>query len=137
MNAPFIQETAFLNPYRPHLLPKILSPNLLKSFKGLPCTLRISSFIPGHSCAGDDTCVPCHVSNVGKGMATKGQVVGVASGCGNCHDLIDRRDTRYSYIEERYPAAMQARITAGLIETLTLLILKGVIMLPSDMQIKQ
>lgn len=112
----------------PHLLPKVRSEPLMAAMAGYPCSLRVSSFYPGHTCAPASTVVGCHLGNVGKGIATKTTDLAVAAGCANCHDIIDGRDiARRNFIEERYPAAYANRLLLGLIETHARLVADGII----------
>lgn len=101
----------------PHLLPKVRSAALLDACRSMDCTLRIASFIPGHSCAPQATVVPCHVGRLGRGTATKVSDLSVAAGCRACHDLIDGRDKRLWEIMDRYPAAFVERVMLGVFET--------------------
>ena len=51
----------------PYMLPKVRSESLRQACQHMPCTLRISSFIPGFRCSGDDTVVGCHIDKaIGK-----------------------------------------------------------------------
>lgn len=101
----------------PHLLPKIRSKPLTDAAEHMPCTARISSFIPGYRCAGNDTVVFCHAGNLGKGVRTKVSDLCGFAGCHNCHALYDARDTRVFDIIERYPMAFSERILAAVFET--------------------
>lgn len=101
----------------PHLLPKVRSRTLLNSVALMPCALRISSMIPGHRCAGQDTVVPAHIPTIGKGMSTKVSDLFVAAACLHCHDLIDGRDNRWWWLMENYPAAVLQRMLDGMAET--------------------
>ena len=105
--------------FNPHLLPKVRSTALLQAVRGMPCALRIASLYPGHTCAGVDTVVPCHLDRtIGKGMGTKVSDLFVAAGCLHCHDIIDGRDRmRRDWIMETYPAAYAERLIKGLSET--------------------
>ncbi len=116
--------------YAPALLPKIRSEALLQAVRGMPCTLRVASFIPGHRCAPDSTVVPCHVGRVGKGMATKVSDLFVAAGCMHCHDLVDMRDSRWKYLADHHGAQVHQRVLAGLMETQTMLVMRGAIVIP-------
>lgn len=118
--------------YNPALLPKIRSRALLNGVRGMPCALRISSFIPGHRCAPDDTVVPCHVGKIGKGLSTKVSDLHIVAGCQHCHDLADGRDNRIHWIAERYPAALWERIASGMMETQSRLIMAGLIVVPNS-----
>lgn len=109
----------------PHLLPKIRSRAYLDGIRGMPCTLRIASFVPGHACAPEDTVVPCHLPVMGKGMATKTSDLFVVAGCRHCHDLLDGRDSRVHWINETHPAAFHARMVHALAETMTLQVMRG------------
>jgi hypothetical protein len=103
----------------PHLLPKVRSAKLLAAVKDMPCTLRVSSFMPHWQCAHQSTVVPCHLDRtIGKGMSTKVSDLFVAAGCVHCHAIIDGKDrTAVDYIMEKYPAAMMQRMLAGMAET--------------------
>ena len=101
----------------PHALPKVRSRKLLDACADMPCTLRMASFIPGQTCAPQNTVVGCHVGNLGRGVATKVSDLHVAAGCMACHSLIDRRDNRVTWIMEQYPAAFMERLMLGVFET--------------------
>lgn len=120
--------------HRPHLLPKLVSEEIRGAMTDYPCTLRIASFIPGLRCDDRSTTVGCHTNTPGKGISTKSTDFSIAAGCRICHDLIDRVDDRISYIEDRYPAALENRMRQGIIETLTLLWMDGLIIVPSAKQ---
>ena len=114
----------------PYLLPKVRSRALLDAIAGMPCALRISSFIPGHRCASDATVVGCHVGKIGKGAATKVSDLHVVAGCYNCHLLADGHDNRIWWIVEKYPAALWERIASGMMETQSRLVMEGLIVVP-------
>ena len=118
--------------YNPEMLPKIESQALLDAIRGMPCTLRIASFVPGYACAPRATVVPCHIRTIGKGMAIKVSDIFVAAGCLHCHDLLDRRDSRWNYLQDHYPAAVLQRVINGLCETQTMLIHAGKINIPNS-----
>ena len=113
--------------YAPHMLPKLRSKRLMDAVAGMPCTLRISSFVPGHRCAGRETVVGCHLPTIGKGMKTKVTDMAVVAACFNCHNLLDRVDGRIDYIETKFPAALAARMLDALVETHAMLISAGII----------
>ncbi len=114
--------------YSPALLPKVRSEPLMEAIADMPCTLRVSSFYPGHSCASAATVVGCHLDSVGKGMSTKSTDLAVVAGCLNCHAILDGVDTkRHAYIAEKYPTAFESRLRAALIETHAMLIQRGII----------
>lgn len=113
--------------YNPELLPRVDSPTLRKAVEGFPCTLRISSFIPGHSCSGKDTVVGCHMATIGKGMGLKSSDLFIAAGCFNCHNLLDARDGRWHWVLEHYPIAAMGRIMRGVHETQSMLEDAGII----------
>lgn len=118
--------------YRPHLMPKVRSDRIMEAASGMPCTLRIASFVPGLTCAGINTTVGVHLDGMGgKGMRTKDTDMAVAFGCCVCHDIISRVDKRsHEFLAEHYPAAVMERMLRGLIETHALLIDMGVIQIP-------
>ncbi len=102
----------------PALLPKIRSRTLLDAIEGMPCSLRIASFYPGHRCAPPETVVGCHLPVIGKGMSSKVSDLYVAAGCQHCHDILDGRDhVKAAYIREHYPTALMDRLLQGLAET--------------------
>lgn len=103
----------------PHMLPKVRSESLRQAVQYMPCSLRISSFVPGHRCAPQDTVVPCHIDEtIGKGTGTKVSDIFMAAGCRHCHDLIDRRNVSgWEYIVKNYPAAVMERLLKGMAET--------------------
>lgn len=118
-------------PYRPHLLPGIVSEKMRKACEGLPCTARISSFIPGFSCASQETVVGAHIGNLTKGMGNKTcDLGGLCAACLHCHNLIDRVDARWSFLMEKYPAAVASRLLLAQQETQIMLFLRGVINIP-------
>lgn len=116
--------------HRPHLLPKVRSKKLMAAMAGLPCTLRIASFIPGHTCSHQSTVVGCHLPVIGKGTSTKVTDLAVAAGCFNCHALNEGVDKRINEIMDRYPAGLTMRYLNALIETHALLIQHGIIVVP-------
>lgn len=117
----------------PALLPKVRSDKLMKAVRGMPCSLRVSSFYPGHRCADVDTVVGCHLPVSGKGMGTKVSDLSVAAGCFHCHDIIDGRDRkRRDYIMEKYPTAFALRLLEGLHETQSRWYAMGLIQIDGD-----
>lgn len=117
--------------YRPHLLPVVRSKEITNAANGAPCTLRVSSFYPGHRCADPSTVVACHISSVGRGMSTKDTDLGVAFGCAHCHAIVDRIDRqRANYIAEKWPSAFIWRVHEAVMETQAILIDQGVIIVP-------
>jgi len=111
-------------------LPKVRSEKLRKSARGQPCSLRIASFIPGHSCASDETTVLAHLPVNGKGTGTKVSDLGAVYACAHCHDLLDRRDNRTDWIIEHYPMAYHARMANALTETHARMVEEGLIVVP-------
>lgn len=117
--------------YRPHMLPKVRSDKLMASAAGMPCTLRIASFIPGLRCSGPETTVMAHLPIWGKGIGTKVTDIGAAFGCDVCHRILDQPGSEEArYIEQHYRAAMMHRLLCGLTETLTILMDEGIIEIP-------
>jgi len=104
------------------LLPKVRSEKITQAAEDMPCAARISSFIPGHSCAAQDTVVWAHLGNLGKGTSTKVSHINGCAACVRCHDLIDGRDKRIWYILEKYPLAAMQRILSAQHESLARLI---------------
>lgn len=104
--------------FNPHNIPKIRSDILRRSAIEIPCNLRISSFIPGHTCSSQSTNVMCHLPVFGKGHNTKVSDMFMACGCQHCHDLLDGRDRRIEYIIEKHAAAYNERLLHAYCETL-------------------
>jgi len=108
--------------YRPEMLVKVRSKTMLDAHANMPCTLRISGFIPGHSCSPQSTVVGCHTATIGKGTSTKTSDLFAVAGCQHCHDLLDGRDSRQAYLLEKYPLAFMQRVLAALAETQSMLV---------------
>lgn len=115
--------------HNPALLPKVRSDNLMSSINGMPCALRIASFI-GEPCAHPSTVVGCHLPVFGKGMSTKVSDLYVAAGCQTCHDLLDGRDSRVEFIRDKYPTALMGRLLMALCETQARWLMEGHIIVP-------
>lgn len=114
--------------YRPHMRSKVRSKAITDAVEGSPCTIRVSSLCPGHSCAPDDTTVFCHFGGVTKGMSTKVSDLDGGAGCLNCHAIVDGPDKkRREFLMEKYPAAVEARLRQSVSETLAMLVDKGII----------
>lgn len=111
------------------LLPKVRSDALRQSCGAMPCSLRIGTFI-GLPCAGHDTVVGAHVGSLGKAMGSKVSDLFIVAACQTCHDLIDRRDSRWEILADKYPAAVIERVLAGLQETQSRWIQIGAILVP-------
>ncbi len=117
--------------YNPTMMTKVRSSHIMAAAKGKPCTLRIASFFPGHSCSGDETTVGCHLPIGGKGVSTKETDAAVAFGCKHCHDILDGADwKRAEFITEKYPLAYGHRLLAGLVETHSMLVDDGLLVVP-------
>lgn len=117
-------------------LPKVRSEALRKSADGQPCALRIASFLPAQRCAPESTVVLCHVSHKGSaGTGTKPCDLNAVYGCATCHDLLDRRDSRMTYILENHPLDLMRRVIAAFEETHARMIEAGLIVIPKG-QIK-
>lgn len=87
--------------------------------RGQPCALR---FYPP---CDDSTVVPCHLPAMRlRGMGMKTPDLFAVPGCRVCHDLIDRRDSRWMDIP---PAEREQRMRLALMETLARLWEEGVI----------
>lgn len=113
--------------YSPTLLPKVRSTDLTETAKVIPCTPRVSSFIPGHRCSAQDTNVFTHFGSLGKGKNTKVSDINGFVSCFNCHELLDARDNRVWWIIEKYPRAYYERIIAARDETLAHWVSMGLI----------
>jgi hypothetical protein len=104
--------------HNPALLPKVRSEALTRACQHMPCALRIASFVPGHTCSGDDTVVGAHLPVFGKGTGTKVSDLFIVAACWQCHEILDGRDKRaHDYIAYHYPTAMLQRMLNGLAET--------------------
>jgi hypothetical protein len=113
-----------LHVQNPALLPKVRWPSMLALFRHMPCCLRVTSLVPGRSCAGQDTVVPCHLPTIGKGMATKVSDLFCAAGCLHCHDIVDGRDKAgAAYIMDHAPTAFMERLMRGHHETISRIVL--------------
>lgn len=112
----------------PALLPAVRSGRLMSEIRGMPCALRIASFVLGRSCAHQDTVVGCHLPGIAKGTSHKNSDLFVVAGCATCHDILDGRDrTAADYIASHYPAAFQERLNRALQETQSRLVGLGII----------
>lgn len=109
-----------------HLLPKVRSAALMSAIRGMPCALRLSTFL-GEPCASVETVVGAHVGGSGKGMSTKVSDLCVVAACAKCHALLDRVDPRGMAIRDRYPAAFHEQVLRGLAETHARLVGLGII----------
>ena len=120
-----------MNDYRPHMLPKIRSEMVMNRAKGMPCTYRIASFVPGLQCSGPETTVGGHIATPGKAMSTKSTDIAMGFICATCHAIQEGHDTTSrAYIARNFEVEFQARQTQALIETWTLLIMDGAIIIP-------
>jgi len=124
-----------INNYRPHMLPKVRSEQIMAAAAGMPCTLRISSFYPGYTCSGPDTTVGCHPDNMGaaggKGTSTKPTDMLVMFGCKHCHDIMAGVDKkRHEFVVLNYEAAVLERMIHALRETHAMLLEEGIMVIP-------
>ena len=116
--------------HRPHLLPKVRSDLLMSVMSHYPCTVRIASFAPGHTCSAQSTVVGAHLPVIGKGVATKVTDLAVVACCAACHDMLDGRDPRGAQVAALYPALYHMRLLNALVETHAMLVRDGVIVVP-------
>lgn len=117
----------------PALLPVVRSPRLMSEIKGMPCDLRIASFVPGRRCAPAETVVGCHLPGYGKGVSHKNTDLAVVAGCSACHDILDGRDSEAAeYIIKKYPGAFWERLNRGLQETHARLVGLGIIIVKGN-----
>ncbi|WP_138069727.1 DUF1364 domain-containing protein [Sulfitobacter sp. EhC04] len=124
--------------YRPHMLPKVRSEDLMNAIGGtfsgrhvslpMPCTMRIAGLV-GLRCADRRTVVGCHSGNLGKGMSTKVSDLSAIAGCMTCHALWDRVQTgwRTLHTDPDLRAQMFQRILAATHETQAMLVQDGII----------
>ncbi len=122
--------------YNPELLPKIRSDRIKQAVQGMPCTLRISSFLSGHKCSDQSTVIPAHVRSFGKGVNTKVSDLHVIAACLHCHDLLDGRDGKWEILLDRYPAAVLQRVINAIYETQNMMLSVGAIIVPDAVPIK-
>lgn len=120
--------------YSPHLLPKIRSEHIRNGIGGklpdvpqFPCTLRIASLIPGGTCSEGRTVIPAHFGDLGKGMSTKVSDIDVVAACFTCHDILDRRDSRWRFLKENHEVDVLRRLIAAGSETRAMLLFYGLI----------
>lgn len=117
----------------PALLPVVRSPVLMNEIRGMPCALRVASFVPGRRCSGIETVVGCHLPGFGKGVSYKNTDLAVCAGCAACHDILDGRDGEAAdYIMRHYPSAFQEQINRALQETHARLVGLGVIIVKGN-----
>lgn len=114
-----------------YLLPKVRSDLIMASASGQPCALRISSFVPGRSCSGENSTVGAHLPVFGKGTSTKVTDMAVVYSCFSCHAILDGQDSSaHKYVMEKYPAAVADRMLQALVETHARMIEDGIIVVP-------
>lgn len=100
----------------PVLLPKVRSADLIEATHGMPCSLRIASFL-GRPCSGSVMAVHLDFTH-GKGMGTKVTDLAVVAGCDACHRLLDWRDKAGAdALRERYSTALMTQVCRALVET--------------------
>lgn len=113
---------------KPHMMPKVRSPLIMATAAGIPCTIRIASFIPGLRCEHPSTTVACHLPVGGKGMSTKETDLAVAFGCAHCHALLDGHNAAgHAYLMEHHPAAVMQQLLRAHVMTMTILVEEGII----------
>lgn len=101
-----------------HLLPKVRSDLIMASAAGQLCSLRISSFVPGHRCSDRGTTIAAHLPVIGKGTSTKVTDLATVYCCFHCHAILDGADAgRQKYVLEHFPAAVVERMLNALVET--------------------
>lgn len=89
------------------------------SARGQHCTLRIAGY------CDHETVVACHIYPGGHGkVGAKCLDLHIAYGCAKCHDIADRRGNEWRQID---PLIIMERKLAGMIETQTILLEKGLI----------
>lgn len=114
--------------YRPHMRTKVRSRKIRDAAAGRACTIRVSSFVPGHTCSDPSTSVLCHFGGSTKGTGTKVSDLDAGFGCFNCHQIIDGPDkTRRDYLMSKYPSAVENRLRASVSETLAILLDEGIL----------
>lgn len=114
----------------PHMLPKVKSEAIKKACEGMPCDLRIGTFI-GLPCSPQDTVVGAHPPIWGKGTGTKVSDISIIAGCFLCHQLLDwERDPRGAVIVEKYPHAFWEQMFKAQNATQARLVGMGLIVVP-------
>lgn len=112
-------------------LPKVRSRPLMDAIRGMPCALRIATFL-GQPCSHRDTVVGAHLRSGAKGMGSKESDLCVVAACHLCHDLYDGRDKRGLEIRASYPHAFHEQVQRAWAETLARLVEAGVVSVKGD-----
>lgn len=102
-------------------LPKVRSRTLLDAIRGMPCALRIATFV-GQPCSSRETVVGAHIRTGAKGMGTKESDLCVVAACRLCHALLDGQDRRGVEIRAAYPHAFHEQVQRAWAETLARLV---------------
>jgi hypothetical protein len=113
----------------PHMLPKVRSPALMAGVRGMPCALRLGTFL-GRPCAPSDTVVACHLPVFGKGVATKVSDLFTVAGCSSCHEILD--GSLGVELRKRDPFAYMQRLLFALCETQARHVAEGRISVPDN-----
>jgi hypothetical protein len=117
--------------YRPHMRSKVRSKKIRNAARDSPCTLRISSLVPGYACSAPDTNVLCHMNGTTKGMSSKVSDIDAGFACSNCHAILDNVDKeRGEYLHRKFAALVENRMRQSVSETLAILLDEGIIVIP-------
>jgi len=124
-------ELNYRNGYPPHMLPKVRSNAIMAMANGAPCTLRLCSYFAPYQCSDETTTVGCHMPVAGKGISSKATDLAVVFACSRCHAIQEGADLeRYNWLTEKYPSVLPTRIMNALVESWTMMVMQGVIVIP-------
>ncbi len=104
----------------------------MRETHGRHCSLRIASLF-GKRCDGPHTVVPAHTDGVQKGMSTKTSDLFVVGACFTCHQILDGVDYRALIArcdDPRRALEVERRIRAALVETQSIHVRDGLIVIP-------
>lgn len=120
----------------PHLLVKVRSELLKAACRGMPCTLRLGTFLNMPCHHGDSEAV--HLDGMapalGKGQGTKVSDLNMVAGCRLCHSLLDRSHHGWQVLVDKYPAAVLRQIHLAHMETIARWVSAEVLIVP-DMKV--
>lgn len=115
----------------PHMMTKVRSKKIMASANGEPCSIGLTSMIPGRRCGGANTTVSAHLPVPGKGMSSKVTDIATAHGCHDCHAIIDGVDRAgLKYLMDNYPSAAFQQMLNGLAWTQSKWIDQGLLVVP-------
>ncbi len=116
----------------PHSLAKIRSEALMSGVRGMPCTLRVASFM-GLPCASVETVCAHHLPVIGGGMSTKVSDLFTVAACATCHEIVHGKAG--VELRHRYPHAYMERLLMALCETQARHVMAGRIVIPDGKEV--